>query len=163
MSCGRILCPCHFPSQPNLSIGDLRWKDTKEKTVGKILAIDSEKWLKDNADELEVWTGKEWIPVAQPNSEDGKMMYGNSSGNEVQFSHSPKPEEHKMNCELNIGRLESDPMPKCTCTPLPDTTEEKCKFCNGRRKQACDHIKNQELCKCIGWAKCSECQNPFLE
>ena len=56
---------------------------------------------------------------SQPNSEDGKMMYGHSSGNEVQFSHSPKPEEK---CPLGKGHKYSE---ICrVCTPLPDTTEK---------------------------------------
>lgn len=36
---------------------------------------------------------------SQPNSEEGKMMFGHTSGNEVQFNHSPKPEE-KCTCKI---------------------------------------------------------------
>lgn len=95
---------------------------------------------------------------SQPNSEDGKMMYGHSSGNEVQFSHSPKPDENtyeKISKETErSARLASD---KMSGYPLPDTTEEKKKhsmLCKSRNVDgkfyagSYEGMKEPEDCDC---------------
>lgn len=60
----RCGCPCHTPTPDTENfMGDLRWKDTKEKVIGEVLVRGDDNWLSMNAQYLEMWNGKEWIPV----------------------------------------------------------------------------------------------------
>lgn len=55
-------CPCH-KEEVKENTGYFRWKDTKEKVKGKVLAKDYDNWLAINAPNLEMWTGKEWVSI----------------------------------------------------------------------------------------------------
>lgn len=78
---------------------------------------------------------------SQPNSEEKKMMYGHTSGSEVQFSHSPKPEEHPLYIKHfnDFAHKVSEPCEKCTPTHTSDEWEKELqKIIRGALKSCID-------------------------
>ncbi len=57
---------CGLYGELSPEVGDFRWKDTKGKVKGEVLAKDYENWLEKNAYNLECWTGEEWKSLVSP-------------------------------------------------------------------------------------------------
>lgn len=61
------------------------------------------------------------------------------------------------------GISDSSECPECETLFSPEYSEEKkCLYCGGERKESCKHMKMQQQCKCIEWAECTDCKNPFF-